>query len=170
MKKITDSVVFHAAINVVLIVLLLLALLMNLSLFTSYKSLAVVSGSMEPTLPYGSMVVIAPQKSYGEGDIVTFHSSGAGEVKRFTHRIVSVDNGMAATKGDANTSIDPEPASLSRAEGKVIFTVPYVGYLVMAFDKPAVKIGAVILVIIWLAFELEFARRRGGSKQKRENE
>lgn len=160
MKKISDSIVFRAALNAVLIVLLLLALLLNLSVFTDYRSLAVVSGSMEPTLPYGSMVVVRPQAQYEPGDIVTFRSTGSGEVKRFTHRIVSIDGDLAETKGDANNSIDPEPVALSRAEGKVILTVPYAGYLVMAFDRQAVKIGAVALVILWLAFELEFARRR----------
>lgn len=160
MKMITNSIVFRVALNVLMILLLAVAVLMNISLFTKCDALAVVSGSMEPTLPYGSLIIIAPQQTYFEGDVVTFRSSGNEEVKRFTHRIVSIADGFAATKGDASTSIDPEPTALSRAEGKVLFSVPYVGFLVMAFGSPKVKIAAVVLVIVWLAVELEFARRR----------
>lgn len=163
-----DSILSRAIANVVIIVLLLIALLMNISVFTKYQSLAVISGSMEPTLPYGSLIIIKPQTTYNVEDIVTFHSTGTGEVKRFTHRIVSIEGDLVATKGDANTSIDPEPTSLSRAEGKVVFTIPYIGYLVMAFEKSWVKIIAVLLVLLWLALELEMAKRR--IKQKKEIE
>lgn len=54
-----DSIIFRAIMNVVIIILLLIALVMNISAFTKYQSLAVISGSMEPTLPYGSLIVSA---------------------------------------------------------------------------------------------------------------
>ncbi|MEG1584092.1 MAG: signal peptidase I [Anaerovorax sp.] len=155
-----DNILFRAIINVVMILLLLMAVVMNISVFTNYQSLAVVSGSMEPTLPYGSLIVISPQKEYEVEDIVTFHSTGDGEVKRFTHRIVSINEGLVATKGDANNAIDPSPTSLSRAEGKVVVTIPYIGYLVMFFEKRWVKIAAILLVLLWMAVELELAKRR----------
>lgn len=162
-----DSIIFRAIMNVVIIILLLIALVMNISAFTKYQSLAVISGSMEPTLPYGSLIVISPQNQYQAEDIVTFHSTGDGAVKRFTHRIVSISGDLVATKGDANNTIDPEPTSISRAEGKVVVTIPYIGYLVMFFEKSWVKIAAVILVLLWLALELEMAKRR--KKVKSEN-
>lgn len=170
MRKITDSVIFRAVVNVIIILLLIIALLMNISLFTKYRSLAVVSGSMEPELPYGSMIVISPREVYKEGDIVTFRSLSDGLVKRFTHRIVSIEGAAAVTKGDANNSADPEPTPLSKAEGKVVFTVPLAGYLIMAFDYPAVKIGGGLVFLLWLALELELARRRSKKEGVRDEE
>ncbi len=160
MDKRKNSLVLRAAVNAVIILLLLLAVVMNLSVFTPYQTLAVVSGSMAPTIPKGSVVIIRPQESYRPGDVVTFRSS-TEPVVRFTHRIVAIDeNGLAETRGDANPSSDPENSSLTRAEGKVVTSIPLIGYPVMALDRTWVKAVVFGFLLFWILLEMEFARQR----------
>jgi signal peptidase len=125
--------------------------------------LAVISGSMEPALPYASLIVIRPELTYEPGDIVTFISA-AEPIKRFTHRIVSIEGNRATTRGDANNADDPEPSLLERAEGKVILCIPLMGYLVMAMEHAAVKVGAVVFVALWCGAEAEIMRRKRQEK------
>lgn len=160
MNRLKNSLVLRAAVNAVIIVMLLLAVVMNLSVFTPYQTLAVVSGSMSPTIPKGSIVIIKPQENYQPGDVVTFRSS-TEPVIRFTHRIVDIDeNGLAETRGDANPSSDPERSSLTRAEGKVVLHVPVIGYPVMALDHTWVKAVVFGFLLFWILLEMEFARQR----------
>ena len=75
----------------------------------SHKILVVLSGSMEPALPAGSLLFVKPLTSpYAVGDVISFNLP---KVKQFvTHRIVSVQKQESAwvyqTKGDANKEND----------------------------------------------------------------
>ena len=83
--------------------------------------LKVGSGSMEPTLPTGSRILIHEQSSYDVGDIITFRADGG---KVVTHRLVEFgENGTLVTKGDANPTPDvwDEPLTESQVMGKVVY-------------------------------------------------
>jgi len=96
-------------------------------------SFTVMSGSMEPTIPIGSVVFVQDVSAADieEGDVITF-SKGRGTIPT-THRVVEVhrsENSVRfVTKGDANENRDPEPVYRSDLVGTVSFTIPYVGYL-----------------------------------------
>ena len=64
----------------------------------------VISGSMEPEIPVGSLVYVKSVafNELSEQDVIAFEA-GASIV---THRIVSIDSGnqLITTKGDANIS------------------------------------------------------------------
>ena len=104
----------------------------------------VLSGSMEPALSVGDMIVVVPQESYAEKDVVVFQTGRSAVV----HRIISIEGEEIITRGDANDSED-EPISLSHIKGKVIIVVPFVGHLVNLIKTP---IGTVILLglAVWL--------------------
>ena len=104
----------------------------------------VLSGSMEPALSVGDMIVVVPQESYAEKDVVVFQTGRSAVV----HRIISIEGEEIITRGDANNSED-EPISLSHIKGKVIIVVPFVGYLVNLIKTP---IGTVLLLglAVWL--------------------
>jgi len=108
----------------------------------------VSSGSMEPAIKVGSIVVIKPQSEYGVGDVVTFGGRRQNEIPT-THRIVSsrVSNGelLFATKGDSNESVDPAEIKQSDVVGKVLFSIPYVGYIIDFARKP---LGIVLIIVI----------------------
>jgi len=93
---------------------------------------AVMSGSMEPTLKVGGMIVTKPEKldNIKVGDMITFQTEGGQKV---THRVVDIveTNGQLnfKTKGDANKEPDPNFVSSKGDEmRKVVFHVPYLGF------------------------------------------
>jgi signal peptidase len=94
----------------------------------------VLSGSMSPAFDAGSLVFVKPVAvgEIQEGDVVTFRNLGDGEVV-VTHRVIAVEEteeGIAfRTKGDANNVEDPDLLPAGNVIGKVIFALPYMGYL-----------------------------------------
>src|SRR3989344_4492225 len=77
-----------------------------------------------------------------------------------THRITEVknENGKVSymTKGDANEEADGEFIPALRVVGKVLFSVPYVGYAIDTAKKPYGFLALVIipaLLIIWSQIE-----------------
>ncbi|AGW40534.1 signal peptidase I [Leifsonia xyli subsp. cynodontis DSM 46306] len=121
----------------------------------------VVSGSMEPALPVGSLVLATetPGAELRPGDIVTVaRPGGRGLV---THRVVSTEfvDGRTSIvlKGDANASPDPEPYLVSSA-GKVVATLPVAGYVAAVMKTP---LGiATIVVLVGVVIALGFGGRR----------
>lgn len=98
------------------------------------ESFTVVSGSMEPTIPVGSIVVAQPPRD-GQihfDDVVTYQLE-SGKPQTVTHRVVAVDiidGGVRyRTQGDANNAMDPEPVRPEQIRGTVIYHLPYLGYI-----------------------------------------
>jgi signal peptidase len=118
--------------------------------------LAVMSGSMEPVIHVGGIVAVRPVavSDLQVGDVITFANQGNPDVL-VTHRIVSLDarggQTVITTKGDANDTIDALTVSASRAVGRVDFTLPWLGYLMMWLASPIAKVGIVAIALIGLA-------------------
>jgi signal peptidase len=150
----------------------------------------VKSGSMEPAIKTGSVVVVKPAGAYAEGDVITFGQE-RGEQIPTTHRIVSVvtenaerrglnadstRNGEAGqvfylTKGDANEEADNVRIAASEVVGKVIFTVPYAGYVLDFARKPigfTLMIGVPAAVIILDELSRIFKEVAGMRRKRRE--
>lgn len=85
-------------------------------LIAGYKFMIVSSGSMEPTLPVGSLVIVTPcnYEDLKEGDIVTMDAGGIN----LTHRIVGKYNGTEAGNSEKVTYLSIE--SCYDEEGNVI--------------------------------------------------
>lgn len=115
----------------------------------NYKLLIVQSGSMQPTIPVGSMVVVAPQVEYQVGDAVTFVPSVIDKKQYVTHRISRYASDtfglLYETKGDANKTPDPGTIAREQIIGKVILTVPYVGWVTSHMKTP---LGFILVVIV----------------------
>ena len=124
-------------------------------LVQGYKPVVVYSGSMEPTLHVGSLTFIreVPATTARVGDIVTFSDPYRPE-RLVTHRIVSITerpSGAAyRTKGDANPARDPWTIALPGTIGLEQFSVPYVGYGLVALQKPAMRTAFVFLFTLLL--------------------
>lgn len=97
---------------------------------TGYRLLAVESGSMTPAIPVGAVIFIRLAEQYREGDIITYQRPG--EKLPTTHRIVALraEEGVLVydVRGDANNANDPRPVAASDVLGKVVLSVPYLGY------------------------------------------
>lgn len=131
----------------VLVVVALLLIVSVLPITGNIKFLTVLSGSMEPTIHTGAIVMVKPMSEYNVGDVITFKLSG--EKTPVTHRIYEVreKDGQKAyiTKGDANNSPDTGEISLSAIEGRVLCDVPYIGYAVDFVRKP---VGFMLVIIV----------------------
>lgn len=108
----------------------------------------VLSGSMEPALPTGSILVNRPV-SFNEihvGDIITFTDSARSSF--ITHRVIAIDrlNGpVFTTKGDANTVEDPFAVPAENVVGKVVVQIPFLGYILNFMQTP---LGIILTLVI----------------------
>ncbi len=86
----------------------------------------VMSGSMEPAIPTGSLVISSRivKSSYEVGDIIIYRD----DQQNILHRIVSIEEDYI-TKGDANENEDFLPVSYEQIVGHYLFHIPYLGYL-----------------------------------------
>ena len=86
-----------------------------------YRAVQILSGSMEPALHTGSVVIVQETKDVEEGDIVFFITEDYIPV---IHRYIDVDeDGNMITKGDNNPKEDLEPLTVDRIQGKVVKTM-----------------------------------------------
>lgn len=119
----------------------------------------VVSGSMEPEISVGDLVVVKEAEVYNEDEVITFYKDGA----YITHRIISV-NGAAnggevsfETKGDANDSPDKFATKVTRADvvGKVVKVYRGAGNVISFFQSPAGLLTVFAVgVVIWALTDL----------------
>lgn len=107
----------------------------------------VQSGSMEPNIMTGALIVVKPQEQYDIGDVIMF-SSRHGKVPT-THRIVDInregDSVSFTTKGDANEEADAEMVALRDVIGVVKLDVPRLGYILDFTRQP---IGFAFLIVL----------------------
>src|SRR3989344_4388031 len=106
----------------------------------------VKSGSMEPTIATGPLVIVKPADAYAVGEVITFGEDSRNQIPT-THRIVSVreESGTVfyTTKGDANEEADVQEVAASNVIGKVLFDAPYAGYILDFARQP---IGFTLLI------------------------
>jgi len=124
--------IFQAAIFLFIIVSLANTLIPFVT--GSEKPLIVLSGSMTPIMMPGDMVVVksVDPNELKVGDVIAFHLSGSKPDTLITHRIISLEEGTKRffqTKGDANNAKDGFKVPASNTVGKLVFVIPFVGYL-----------------------------------------
>lgn len=112
-----------------------------------YALLEVVSGSMEPTIMVGDLIIIDTNcKEYKDNDIITFRDINDAFV---THRIISIDHdkNTMITQGDANDSKD-EAMSTNAIVGKYVIKIPAMGKVMGALKNPLVMVLILVIGII----------------------
>lgn len=151
-KKIWNGISMTLVVVMVLCAVLLAgARLIGLQVFT------VISGSMEPSYHLGSLIYVkeVEPETLKEGDVITFMLN---QNTVATHRIIKVlpdeeDPTVLRfrTKGDANLIEDTTPVHEENVLGKVVGTIPYLGYVSDYVQNPPgtyVVFGAVALLIL----------------------
>ena len=131
-----------------------------------YRPVVVLSGSMTPTYPVGSIVYYhnCNFEELTVGNAITFRAGDS----LVTHRITTVnkDSGTVVTKGDNNETEDPNPVEANEIVGKATgFAIPYAGYFVTYGKKPvAIVVMAAILLINYVLEKL-FSGQKGEKKR-----
>ncbi len=127
-----------------LFAVLIFVLLPLLPIENNYSLKMVLSGSMSPTIKTGAIVIIKPASGYQVGDMVTY-KYGTRARDLTTHRIVGQEGDEFITKGDNNNAADIYPIKKEQIIGKVIFGVPYAGYVANFLHS---KFGIILLILI----------------------
>lgn len=148
---------------------------------------AVLSGSMEPTYPVGSLLYVAPADpaQLHAGDVITY---AVADNMVVTHRIASIHEGADntgnannangannagnantsselwfTTKGDANEVVDASPVHANNIIGTPVLSIPVLGYAITYIKEPqGLYIALVVVGLLILASILPALR---GKKQ-----
>lgn len=167
---------FRKICNLVIIVIVLgsLAILaiLGVPLLQGKQMYAVLTASMEPTHPEGSIVVVdkADPQTIQENDVITFGLDGFDVV--ITHRVIGIDSEQQwfYTKGDNNAAADFAPVPFANLIGKVDYGVPRLGAFVANIRTPGgilVIIWVVLIVVLMLVLPDLVDRIRESGKEKR---
>ena len=96
------------------------------------KARVVLTGSMEPVISSGDIILTTPPTRIApkQGDVVAYIAKrfDGSPVGVFSHRIIggSAEEGFIV-KGDANPSPDVQRPKISDIDGVVIYTIPFLG-------------------------------------------
>ena len=137
--------------QVVLFVILIFFILLNIlsmnnkSLF-GFRIYRVISGSMQPALQIGDVIIIKKANNYAEKDIITYDNG----LTTITHRIKSINGDEIITEGDANDAPD-KPITKDRILGKYFFRIStFSVFSIMLTGKTVYLIMVLVLFAILL--------------------
>lgn len=134
--------------------------------FLGIKTYIIVSGSMEPNLEIGDIVIVKETKKeeLKVGDIISFRQGQSV----ITHRINEISEEKYITKGDNNNTTDDEPIEYEQIEGKVEKIVPVIGKLALMLHQKIAIIIFIVLVYIYVLYTSTIKRKKANRRIKRE--
>jgi signal peptidase len=144
LRKIVKEVV-----SVVIVVALLAPAIIYVAPFLvggSFSSV-VMGGSMEPTIPVGSIVVVKKVnlEDVEVGDIIAFRTGESKTLHRVIDKVAEGGSFYFRTKGDANEDPDPWVVKPEDILGELQLTIPYYGYLIWFAQTP---FGIVLFILV----------------------
>lgn len=151
LKRIWDI----ASTTLVVLVVIFAVLLVGVRLF-DVQVYSVISGSMEPKYPVGSLIYVksVDPSEIEVGDVITYVLPNDTPS---THRVVGIDeeNQHFYTKGDANKIEDGAPVHFKNLIGTPVFKIPYLGYVAYYIQHPpgmyiAIASGAILLMLVFI--------------------
>lgn len=117
-----------------------------------FKSYEVTSGSMEPTIPTGSVVYVQDAEEIQKGDIIAFT---AKKDEYCIHRCIDIINNKYQTKGDNNVNPDVNLVDPRNVIGKEAYHIPYVAYVIEIARTPAAIVIIAAIFIVSVILELK---------------
>lgn len=141
------KVIYYVLVGFIALIAVLL-IFSTLPITGNFKAMTVISGSMEPSIKIGSIVVVKPEQDYKIGDVITFGTISKTKAPT-THRIydIKIEGGQPVyiTKGDTNNAPDAKEIQKKDIIGEVLFSVPFAGYVVDFAKKP---IGFILIIMV----------------------
>ncbi len=144
------------ATTVIVVIVVLFAALLVGGRFFGIQVYSVISGSMEPEYPVGSLIYVKKVSPLDvkAGDVITYILPNETPC---THRVVRIDlaNQEFYTKGDNNDIEDTNPTHFNNLIGKPMFKLPLLGYVAFYIQHPpgryiAIAAGALLVLLIFL--------------------
>lgn len=147
MRWIGWSVATIAAGSIVVVVALLTS--------GTYHAYVIHTGSMNPTIPPGSMVIVRTGENIGVGKVVVFDVTPRDPI---AHRLIAIrPDGTITTKGDGNKTADPLHPKKSTIVGGVAYAPRQLGFIWVIFTQPS-AIAALLLFIMALFLTVRLFR------------
>lgn len=156
-KKISISTII-----IIILLLIIIAIVVNKisnpdksqELF-GYKFYTVLSGSMEPEINIGDVVIVKQNENLNKGDIIAFHNQGIITVHRINDIVENDGETSYKTKGDSNNAEDPEMVKRADIEGSCVAIIPFVGKIAIFIYNNLILccLTVVIITIIILLFK-----------------
>ncbi len=121
-----------------------------------YSIYRISSGSMEPELMVGDIIldkVVDDETEIAVGDVITFEGGSQFDGKLVTHKVIKApytdENGntMLQTHGIAN-ELDDTPISIDQVRAKMICKIPYIDTLYNLFLSPCGLLIMILLIIL----------------------
>jgi len=145
-----SKIVKHTTLALVALAIVVPAALL-VSGVLPYKVLAVRTGSMSPTIPPKSAVIVR-EGAYRVGQVISYRTQD-GIV---THRLIRRKaDGSLVTKGDANRTVDPSSVLPANVIGGVVAAPRMLGYWLVYLKNPA-GLASVFMTILclWLIYSI----------------
>lgn len=155
----------------ILIIVVALCIPLTIPRIFGYEIYTVVTGSMEPAIPVGSLVYVKniPPEEVKADDVIAFYGA-KDSAAVITHRVVSNSEimGEFITKGDANRTNDMNPVTYEQYIGEVQLTVPKAGTVAEILTGAQGKLYAAcaIATAVILQLAAHFFRKRCGQREK----
>ena len=121
LESFLDYILFFALILFILLHLL------------GFKSVVVLTDSMEPMITPFSLVIVSPESDIRIGDVILYEVELSKKKYKVLHRVIDIKEKKGQivyiTKGDNRRYADAWYVSRENIIGKLLFSLPYVGYV-----------------------------------------
>ena len=122
--------------NIVIPIIVILPIIYFYSGYFKYYVIAVASGSMNPNIKVGDIVVVDQRfDEININDVIAYKKDQVIIVHRVVKKINYKDEYLYYTKGDANNNIDDFVIEKDMIVGKVTTKIPYIGYPTVWLNK-----------------------------------
>ena len=155
--------IWNIAGTVLVVLVVLLAVALVGVRLVGLEPYVILSGSMEPVYPVGSLVYVqrVDADRIAVGDPIAFVMNE--DLVVAIHRVIGVDAAAQQfeTKGDANDAPDAAPVHFNNLIGKPVLCIPKLGYVSdYLTNPPGMYIGgAAALVLLLLMFVPDWIRK-----------
>ena len=180
-RKKKRAITLIKILNVVILLIIVPILIYNITIiikyiqnpketpdFLGFKTYEIVSRSMEDTINKNDIIVVkkVDKNEINENDIISFDNGN----EIITHRIVEIENingqTLYTTKGDNNRFADDEKISFEQIEGKYVFKLSKLGYL-MNFLKNRYFLIILFIILIFCFIHIINVKKRIKNREEK---
>lgn len=156
--------VFKVIIYPIIILVLICNIILLIQKITSpdkiaslfgYKAFVISSGSMEPTLNIGDIVITkeTKQEQIQKNNIITFMEDGYTVTHRVADIIEKDGDTYYQTKGDNNNTYDAELVKYEDIEGVYVFKINSIGNIVV-YAQSTTAVMIIIICAIYIMYRI----------------
>lgn len=127
-----------------------------------YGAAVVLSGSMEPTLSTGDLIIVKEAEEYAIDDVIVYQD----ETGLVVHRIIARNGETIVTQGDANNAADA-PINIASVKGMMIGAIPHVGSVANMLKTPWGTVAIIALAIYTMESSFRKEKERDDEERRK---